>query len=218
MSVTSVTFYPGAGVAFTAVATVGPIEWMDPLPKQSAPVMFRQQFMQAIGSFSALALDTPHPTATTYLLVREGEFSAIGGGVQKFNRYYATTPPQRVEYSTMAATFPGYSTGVIGRTPLNCVAPVKITYDYYLLGSVPTLGSESRLTNVYGLNQPLLSDIYVANSGYFATASAPSYDAYVALVVADGTSSSFSLTAEAQSLEQWEGNFHVRKTVNIKAK
>lgn len=218
MSVTSVTYYAGAGVPFTTVATVGPIEWMEPLPKQASPVMFRQAFMQLISSFSAQALDTAHPTATTYLLVREGDFSVVGGGVHKWNRYYATTPPQRTEYSTMAATFPGYSTGVIGRTPINATSPVKITYDYYLIGTLPALGSESRLTNVYGLDQPLLSDIYVSNAGFFATASSPSYAAYIALVVADGTSSSFSLTAEPQSLEQWEGNFHVRKTVNIKAK
>ena len=181
--------------------------------------MFRQAFMQLISSFSAQALDTAHPTATTFLLVGERDFTPVGGGVHRWNRYYATTPPQRTEYSTMVATFPGYSTSVIGRTPLNAMSPVKITYDYYLLGSLPTLASESRITNVYGLDQPLLSDIYVSDSGFFATASSPSYSAYNAFVISDGTSpTSFSLTAEPQSLEQWEGNFHVRKTVNIKAK
>lgn len=212
MSVTSVTFYPGAGVAFTAVATVGPIEWMDPLPKQSAPVMFRQQFMQAISSFSALALDTPHPTATTYLLVREGEFSAIGAGVQKFNRYYATTPPQRTEYSTMAATFPGYQDQ---RDPISATSPAKITYDYILLGATfPTLLSETRMTNIYGFNQPLLSEVYLS------TISNPTTVQYISsyYIQDRDVPTSFSIIAEPQSLQHWEGNFHVIKTVSIKAK
>jgi hypothetical protein len=216
MSVTSVTFYPGAGVAFTAVATIGPIEWMDPLPKQSAPVMFRQQFMQAIGSFSALALDTPHPTATTYLLVREGEFSAIGGGVQKFNRYYATTPPQRTEYSTMAATFPGYyASSVTGyRPPINGTSVAKIIFDYQLLGAtLPTLSQETRVTLVGGSAAPLLSQVMLQS------ASSPSISAYINFITNDATvPTSFSIIAEPQSLERWEGNFHIIKTINIKAK
>jgi hypothetical protein len=213
MSVTSVTFYPGAGVAFTAVATIGPIEWMDPLPKQSAPVMFRQQFMQAINSFSALSLDTPHPTLTAYLLVREGEFSAIGGGVQKFNRYYATTPPQRVEFSSYAATFPGL---IFKRPPIAATSVAKITYDYILLNpaAVPTLLNETRVTDTSaGVVQPLLSDIVlnintIPNDAQYVT----SY------YTPDLAGSSFSITAEGQSLERWEGNFHIIKTIKIKAK
>lgn len=214
MSVTSVTFYPAAGVAFTAVATVGPIEWMDPLPKQSAPVMFRQQFMQAIGSFSALALDTPHPTATIFLLVREGEFSAIGGGVQKFNRYYATTPPQRVEFSSYAATFPGL---IFWRAPIVSTSVAKITYDYILLaaGQVPTLLNETRVTDTSAKSiQPILSDILlnintIPNDAQYVTSY---YNPDLTVPT------SFSIRAEGQSLERWEGNFHIIKTINIKAK
>jgi hypothetical protein len=218
MPVTAVTYYQGAGPAFTAVATVGPIEWMEPLPKQSSPVMFRQAFMQLISSFSAQALDTAHPTATTFLLVGERDFTPVGGGVHRWNRYYATTPPQRTEYSTMAATFPGLATTVLGRPPQTIISATKITYDYFLLGSLPTLASESRITNVEGIDQPLLSDTYAANAGYFTNASSPSYNAYVTFMANDTGATYFSLTAEAQSLEQWEGNFHVRKTINIKAK
>jgi hypothetical protein len=219
MSVTSVTYYPGAGPAFTSVATVGPVEWLDPLPKQSSPVMFRQAFMQAITSFSALALDTAHPALTAFLLVRESDFSVVGGGIQKWHRYFATTPPQRVEYSTQAATFPGYATAAVSRPPYNTTSSVKITYDYFLLGALPALATESLLRNANGVTVPLLSDNYVANSGFFANASIPDYTTYEAYFVLDSTvPTSFSLFAEAQSLDQWEGNFHVRKTVAIKAK
>jgi hypothetical protein len=215
MSVISTTYFQGAGVAFTTVSTVGPVEWMDPLPGQASPVMFRQAFMQAISSFSAQNLNTPHPTLTTFLLTEESGYSVVGGGIQKWNRTFATTPPQRIEYSTMAATFPGYKTGISGtvyRDPVSATSPVKITYDYYLLGSLPSLGSESRAVITSTGDSPLLSEIYLWPG------SSPTFGQYNALITTDQTASSFSLTAEPQSLERWEGNFYARKTVNIKAK
>lgn len=215
MSVTSTTYFQGAGVPFTTVATVGPVEWIDPLPGQSSPVMFRQAFMQAIDSFSAVNLNTPHPTLTTFLLTEESGFSVVGGGIQKWNRTFATTPPQRIEYSSMAATFPGMKSafdGYIVRPSFQGSSAVKITYDYFLLGSVPTLGNESRVVITGTEVQPLLSEVYLWSG------SNPTVGQYIGFYTADVTSSLFSLTAEPQSLSRWAGNFYERKTVNIKAK
>jgi hypothetical protein len=204
--------------SFTAYpVTVGPIEWMTPFAGKTDKIMFRQTFQQDIDSWSPAALDAAHATATTYLLVREDDFSSIGGGQHKWNRYFACTPPQRIEYSSYAAQFPGiYST----RDPLATGTQAKITYDYFLVGTVPSLAQESRLviTGIY--DQPLLAGSgYLNNGGGTLDPTSPSAVSYMAFVTADSvTASSFSITAEQQTLARWEGNFYERKTVNVKAK
>lgn len=212
-------FKTSAQSAFTGVAvTVGPIEWMNPFAGTNAKVMFRQKFQQDIDSWSPISLDTAHGVATTYLLVKEDDFSAIGGGQQTWNRYYACTPPQRVEFTTYAAQFPGmYQI----RDPINVTSQGKITYDYFLINNpatVPTLSSESVVTfNSIGF--PLLSNNYLNNGGGTLYASNPTLSVYQGTITADTTTAaSFSITAEAQSLTRWEGNFYERRTINIKAK
>ena len=212
-------FKTSAQSAFTGVAvTVGPIEWITAFPGSTAKVLFRQKFQQDIDSWTALTLSTAHGVATAYLLVKEDDFSAIGGGQQTWSRYYACTPPQRVEFTTYAAQFPGmYQI----RDPINTTSQGKITYDYFLIdnpATVPTLGSESVVTyNAVGF--PLLSNVYLNNGGGVLYASNPTLTAYQATITADTTTAaSFSITAEAQSLTRWEGNFYERRTINIKAK
>lgn len=205
-------FKTSAQSAFTGVAvTVGPVEWLTAFEGQNDRVYFRQQYQQDTSSWTPIALNTAHPTATTYLLVRESEIQDIGGGQQRWYRYYACTPPQRVEYTSYAAQFPGYYTQ---RDPLAATTQAKITYDYFLLGSVPTLSQESRITITGSVDQPLL-----AGAVYLRSFTNPTLTAYQASVTADAaTSSSFSLTPEPQNLSRWVGNFYERTTINIKAK
>jgi len=215
----SVSYFTASGQpSFTAYAvTVGPIEWMAPFAGQTAKIMFRQAFQQDIDSWSPAALDTAHATATTYLLVREDDFSSIGGGQHKWNRYFACTPPQRIEYSSYAAQFPG----IYGkRDPLASTTQAKTTFDYFLVGTLPTLAQESRLVITGTFDQPLLAGSgYLNDGGGTLDPTSPSALSYMASVTADvATSSSFSITAEPQTLARWEGNFYERRTVNVKAK
>jgi hypothetical protein len=198
--------------SFTGVAvTVGPVEWLTAFEGQNSKVYFRQQYQQDIDSWSALSLNTAHPTGTTYLLVRESEIQNVGGGQQRWYRYFACTPPQRVEYTSYAAQFPGY---YAQRDPLAATTQAKITYDYFLIGSVPTLAQESRITITGSVDQPLL-----AGAVYLRSFTNPTLTAYQASVTADAaTPSSFSLTPEPQNLSRWVGNFYERTTINIKAK
>lgn len=204
--------------AFTGVAvTVGPIEWIAAFPGSTAKVLFRQKFQQDIDSWTALTLSTPHGVATTYLLVKEDDFSAIGGGQQTWSRYYACTPPQRVEYTSYAAQFPGLT----NRDPIAATTQAKITYDYFLVGTLPTLAQESRVTITGTYDQPLLGgNVYLTSStNPLFSSTNPSATAYIASITADAaTSSSFSITAEPQTLSRWEGDFYERRTINIKAK
>ena len=207
-------FKTSAQSAFTGVAvTVGPVEWLTAFEGQNDRVYFRQQYQQDIDSWTPLALDTTHPTATTYLLVRESDIQNIGGGQQKWYRYFACTPPQRVEYTTIAAQFPGYD---LIRDPINASSTTKLTYDYFLINSpsdIPTLSDASVVTFPSGEVAPLLSGVQLTIS------TNPTISSYSAKVTGDrDTYSQFSITAEAQSLARWSGNFYERKTVQVKAK
>ena len=208
-------FKTSAQSAFTGIAvTVGPVEWLTAFEGKNDRVYFRQQYQQDIDSWTPLALNTAHPTATTYLLVRESEVQSIGGGQQRWYRYYACTPPQRVEYTSYAAQFPGIQFGTNARQPLASATQAKMTYDYFLLGSVPTLSNESRVTITGSLDQPLL-----AGNVYLQSYTSPNVTGYLSSITTDAASpSSFSLTPEAQSLSRWVGNFYERTTINIKAK
>lgn len=202
--------------AFTGSAvTVGPVEWINAFEGSTAKVLFRQRFQQDVDSWTALSLSTQHGTVTGYVLVKEDDFQAIGGGQQTWNRYYATTPPTRFEFTTYSAQFPGYTSI---RSPVNATSAAKITYDYFLINNAidaPTLADVSVVTLATGETTPLLSNVYLSST----TATLPTISTYNAMVLADkATSSQFSLTAEAQSLTRWEGNFYERQTINIKAK
>jgi hypothetical protein len=219
MSVTSVTFYPGAGVAFTAVATVGPIEWQAPFPGVTDKVLFRQTFQQAISSWSPLAMSATYTGAgmTNFVLVRESDFRPIGGGQHQWSRYYAITPADRVEYTSIAAQFPGYQNI---RDPINASSMAKITLDYFLVSdftiggpNVPNLADATVVTLSGDNTAPLLSGVELTTSTNFTIST------YISKVSADRASkSSFSITAEAQTLNRWEGNFYERRTVQVKAK
>jgi hypothetical protein len=215
MSVTSVTFYPGAGVAFTAVATVGPMEWQAPFPGVTDKVLFRQTFQQDISSWSALAMSSAYTGAgyTNFVLVRESDFRPIGGGQHQWSRYYAITPAERVEYTTIAAQFPGYQNI---RDPINASSLAKITMEYFLINSsasIPSLADATVVTFSGDNTAPLLSGVELTTSTNFTIST------YIAKVTGDrDTNGQFSITAEAQTLNRWEGNFYERRTVQVKAK
>jgi len=210
MPVTSITYFTASGQpSFTSTAaTVGPLEWIMPFEGHNDKVFFRQRYQQDIDSWTALAMDTPRSVSSvTYLLTKETDFSAIGGGQHQWYRYYATTAPTRTEYTSYSAVFPGF---LPVRRPTSSVVPAKITYEYfYYVVTPPALANEARVTDLDGYQTPLLSDIYL-----HPTQTNPTTNQYITWM-SDGT---FSITAEQQSLERWEGNFHARKTIHVPAK
>ena len=217
MPVTTVSYFLGAGqVSFDTVATVGPIVWIDPFDDVSQKILFRQAFQQTVASFTSVALDTAYPGGvggTTYLLVREGDFQDVPGGQIRWNRYYACTPPTRTEYTSRNEVFPGIRTVTFQRVPLSFPTPAKITRTYYLLGSVPTLSQEDRVTITGTLDAPLLSE------NYLYTYTTPTAADYLTDKSTDAsTASSFSIRAESDYLERWLGNFYARVTTEVKAK
>lgn len=222
MPVTSVSYFsaPGQPSFTTDVATVGPIVWIDPFEDVTARVLFRQAFQSSLTAYSPAALDTAYPSAvggTTYILVKEGDFQEVGGNQLKWNRYYAATPPQRVEFTSSGRVFPGLISATFAREPIAFPAPTKITRDYYLVSTtgvgMPTLSEETKVTVTGTLNAPLLSEQFLT------TFTNPTAATYLTTVSGDAaTSASFSVRAEQDYLERWVGNFYARVRTEVKAK
>lgn len=221
MPVTSVSYFTAPGQpAFTDVATVGPLVWIDPFEDVTARVLFRQAYQTATTAFSPTSLNTTYPggtiSSTTYILVREGDFEDVPGGQMKWNRYYACTPPQRIEYTSSGRTFPGVLSVTFSRDAFDFPTATKVVRDYYLVSTtsdIPTLSQEARITITGSLNSPLLSGEQVLPY------TNPTSATYLQYITDDkNTPSSFSIRAEAQSLERWIGNFYARTDVTVKAK
>lgn len=218
MAVTSVSYFTAPGQPlFTDVATVGPIVWIDPFEDVTARILFRQAYQTAITAFSPASLDSTYPGGTisgvTYILVREGDFTDIPGGQMRWNRYYACTPPTRTEYTTTSRTFPGVVSSTFLRKPLAFTTSTKITRSYHLVGTVPTLSAEARITITGSVDAPLLSEQNVLP---YTTPDVTTYLGYVTTDAA--TATSHSIRAEADFLERWLGNFYARVTTEVKAK
>jgi hypothetical protein len=209
-------FKTSAQASFTASAvTVGPIEWEAPFDGSTEKVLFRQKYQQDIDSWSAISISSAYAgtSLTNFVLVRESDFQAIGGGQHQWNRYYAITPSQRIEYTTYAGQFPGYQ---FIRDPLNATTPARLTSDYFLINSsidIPVLYGPAVIFYPTGEMAPLFSGVYLT------TSSTPSIDEYTALITSGAVSyGQFAITAEAQSLSRWQGNFYERKTIHTKAR
>ena len=92
----------------------GARRWLRPFDGTvAAQVMFEQDYQQLVDSFSPLALDTPSDDFSDAYLVREGELSALGGGVVKWTRTYAKIPESRVVFESYSWLVPGINTGAV---------------------------------------------------------------------------------------------------------
>jgi hypothetical protein len=111
----------------------GARRWLRPFDDNFAQVMFEQDYQQFEDSFSPLTLDTPSDDFSDAYLVREGELSALGGGVVKWTRTYARIPANREVFESYSWLVPGINTGAVfaaqgvsgntsaaGVTTLNC--------------------------------------------------------------------------------------------------
>lgn len=214
----SVSFYRTAAQPdfVTAVATVGPMEWIQPFDGVLQKVLFRQRYQQSITAWSPATIDTTRVEGgVTYLLSKEDDFSAIGGGQHQWYRYFACTPATRTEFTSYAAQFPAITSATFRRPNVNAVSPARITYDYiYAPTAPPSLAEESKWAITYqAITAPLLSGVEVL------VYSVPSVGAYLSYLTTDATvATAFSITAEQQTLNRWIGNFYGRTTLQIKAK
>ena len=98
---------------YTTPLRDGARRWLRPFDDNFAQVMFEQDFQQFEDSFVPLTLDTPSDDFSDAYLVREGELSALGGGVVKWTRTYARIPASREVFEGYSWLIPGIGTGAI---------------------------------------------------------------------------------------------------------
>ena len=98
---------------YTTPLPDGARRWLRPFDDNFSQVMFEQDYQQFEDSFSPLTLDTPNDDFSDAYLVREGELSALGGGVVKWTRTYARIPASRQVFEGYSWLIPGIDTGAI---------------------------------------------------------------------------------------------------------
>lgn len=145
----------------TAVACSLP-EFEAPIPGDATEYVFNQnwrQFRNNYDSGGPLALNTAHPTYTSFVLVEEGPRRDIGGAVVEFTRKYAKLPATHYDWDMFGYSFPGTLTSISGGTNITRpravrVAISRIEYDYFL---VPTSGSTSVTDPITGTTYSISS-------------------------------------------------------------
>ena len=98
---------------YTTPLPDGARRWLRPFDDNFAQVMFEQDFQQFEDNFAPLTLDTPSDDFSDAYLVREGELSALGGGVVKWTRTYARIPENREVFEGYSWLIPGIDTGLV---------------------------------------------------------------------------------------------------------
>lgn len=203
--------FPFASLGDTATKLVSQVFFVR--PEDYAPLTLADEYDSA-EIFSSANLST-HPTGVLKF-VGDTEPQPEDGGLVSFTRSWAHVPATRKEYSLAAYTFPGFSSvlgSFAGRAAISFPTPTEITYEYVFAsgGAGITLSSETRVTDTGTLDAPLLSEVYLNSI------TNPTRSAYQTLIDSDTDSSSYSITAEMQSVERWKGDIYVKKTVKCKA-
>ena len=96
-----------------AAATInGPETWERPFKDVTQELVVRQKYIQQTGTYTPLALDTPHPLYPDAYLVDEGPREGVGG-FYKWERTYARIPPARTMSEGYAWYIPGIGSGAV---------------------------------------------------------------------------------------------------------
>lgn len=200
-----------------------------PIPHDKTEYVLKQEWCVFRKNFTPIDIQTAHPSSgmtpdySTYLLCDESDREDIGGGIVKWTRTYAKKPAtwSQVEgnyaydFIGLAGNF-GIGDLVTGRKRFNKAVPLKVTRDYYLIGS----GGDYATSDLIPINAEQLYYFtnaywpidFLFDSPPFSAASNPSLTAYLALV-----SGGSYINVEASSVDQWLGNFFVRTTRQVKA-
>lgn len=189
-------------------------------------LILRQDFIQNVEDFAALALDTAHPNFADFILVEEGPHIDLGGGRVRWTRTYARVPDEFTRPNgNYNYTFPGY-TGTEGlqgpnlndRDPFIRSVPVVVVRTFALgAGALEPIEMTRFYYSGYeDIDAVLLDD--GPPGGLTIVATVPSRTEYSILIQADAADpDSYSLVVETRAPEIWMGNIYMRETIKTKA-
>ena len=183
-----------------------------------------QEFMQNLADFTPLALDTPHPDYTDFLLVSESEQRDATGGKVRWTRTYAKVPTDfNVDRGTTTFTFPGKSGLVLGgivgyggsadgRRPLSKTVNTRIERSFFLNPTDTDIPVEEQFQVTYGTDDQATNYLNNNADNPLAADTVPSRTEYDALVAA-GT----RIVAQDSQRDIWMGHIYMRQTLTIVA-
>lgn len=109
---------------FTTAAVQGKPRRTYPFRGDTTTFYVESEWMQFFDNYTALALDTAHPSISSCYLVQESPLQDLGGGVALWTRTYSKIPISRVWYESYAYTVPG-----IIQNPLIVITPITSASD-----------------------------------------------------------------------------------------
>jgi hypothetical protein len=121
-------------------------QFSSPLPNTSTEYVLQQDFMQFRANFSALALNTAHPSSgltpdySAFKLVAEGERRDMGGGIVRWTRTYAKVPDNYSDWESYSYPFIGMTTlqpdgTLITRLQQAWLVSTRLQHDFFLTGT-----------------------------------------------------------------------------------
>lgn len=139
---------------WTVAAAVNTPQLSQPFPGDAGLYVLTQDFMQLAANFTALALNTAHPTFTDYVLTGESKPQPLDGGAQRWTRTYCKVPATRNDGGCIAYRFIGLAAQItqvggsitqnlIGRPRYSRTVNCRIQHDYYLVGTGGTYTDET---------------------------------------------------------------------------
>ena len=131
---------------FTAASPVSLPVFSSPIAATTKEYLLMQDFMQYRANFSALALNTAHPSSgltpdySAFKLVSEGDRRDIQGGVVKWTRTYGIAPDSYSDFETYPYGFIGSATilpdaTIVTRLTQVWNVPTRLQHDFFLVGS-----------------------------------------------------------------------------------
>lgn len=200
---------------YTVASATSKAIFSNPIEALKDPYVLRQPFIQRASSFAPLALNTPHPVSTTFVLVNESERASAGGDLVSWTRTYAKIPASWSDWERHLYNFIGFMgdyvseggqlvTAITGRDRRQKDVMSRIVHDYFLVDvatgtsagpgtlaapydSPGSIPCPNALRYYYPTNVNLDID-FIADSPPLTTASSPSrttYNAWCANAIAN---------------------------------
>lgn len=210
---------------FTDAKATGQMRFASGLDGVNANNLFHEDYIQLGEFFTRLALNTPHPVETTFVLVEESDTEDVAGGLVRWTRAYARVPDSYSEPGgNIVYTFPGFygafgvnAVTVTGRDVVTANVPVRVQHDFFLVGAGQTYTTFGAIPKIprqrfYYSTAPLLDVLYLADSPPFTDESTPSRSDYEDMIDNED-----EIVAEDSNLTRWMGNIYKRETRYIPA-
>jgi len=200
---------------FTVATAVGILRNESPLlPELNEVLIFHQDYVQLLNSFTALPYNDPNPDllGETAYLINESPREDFGGNKVKWTRSWARVPSSySMSGGIYVYNFPGFATGrafEVSRFPV----AVRIQRDFFLCGNLGTFTQweDIPITKAFAPYEGGDSTDYVNELSDTTT---PTLNDYLAAIFLEQ-----EIQIEDSKVRSWMGSIYVRENFFVKAR